>query len=121
MCNKNARDNYSDITGHWAEASIKEAMNNGWVDKSNIFRPNKSITRAEFVKVVNNAFGFNNETDIFFNDVNSNKWFYDQVCTAVGSGYINGYEDNTFRPNNYITREEVASIITCIKNLKMIT
>ena len=53
---QNRINNYSDINGHWAEKNIKLAMNNGWVTTSNIFRPNNSITRAEFITIVNNAY-----------------------------------------------------------------
>ena len=115
---KNAIDNYSDIKGHWAEASIRNAMNKGWVNNSNVFSPNNSTTRAEFIIIINNAFGFNNKATISFKDVKSDQWFYEHICTAFSSGYINGYEDNTFRPNNYITRQEAASIITSIINNK---
>lgn len=111
-------DNYCDITGHWAEKNINSAMNKGWVTKSNIFRPNNPITRAEFVAIVNNAFGFNKKANISFKDVKSNQWYYESIRVGVGEGYISGYENNTFNPNGYITREEAASIITTIKNNK---
>ncbi|HSH35840.1 S-layer homology domain-containing protein, partial [Schnuerera sp.] len=47
------------------------------------------------------------------------QWFYDTVQKASANGYITGYEDNTIRPNNPITREEVATIIARIMNLKL--
>ena len=115
---KNAIDNYSDITNHWAEKNISNAMEKGWVSKNKIFRPNNSITRAEFVTIINNAFGYSKKSDVFFNDVSSNQWFYEQIRVALGSEYISGYEDNTFKPNSPITREEAASIMTSIKNNK---
>ena len=102
-----------DILGHWAENQIEEAMEWGWIDS---FRPDDSITRAEFVKIVNRVFNFTEATDIKFNDVNINDWFYNEISIAVNSGYIDGYEDNTFKPNDKISRQEVAKIITTIKN-----
>lgn len=105
-----------DILGHWAENQIEEAMEWGWIDTSNSFRPDDSITRAEFVKIVNRVFNFTEATDIKFNDVNINDWFYNEISIAVNSGYIDGYEDNTFKPNDKISRQEVAKIITTIKN-----
>ena len=105
-----------DILGHWAENQIEEAMEWGWIDTSNSFRPDDSITRAEFVKIVNRVFNFTEATDINFNDVNRNDWFYNEISIAVNSGYIDGYEDNTFKPNDKISRQEVAKIITTIKN-----
>lgn len=108
----------SDIIGHWAESNIKQAMEDGWIDKSNIFRPNDSITRAEFVKIVNRKFGFKDTEDITFTDVDENSWYYNEVKIAVKAGYINGNGDNTFSPNKPITREEVAVIVTSIMNNK---
>ena len=109
-------NNFSDIENHWAESDIKEAMNQGWIDNSNKFRPEDSITRAEFIKIVNRKFGFSEKSEIKFSDVESNEWYYDEVCIAVNQGYINGNPDNTFRPNDKIKREDVAKIITSIMN-----
>ena len=109
-------NNFSDIENHWAESDIKEAMNQGWIDNSNKFRPEDSITRVEFIKIVNRKFGFSEKSEIKFSDVEPNEWYYDEVCIAVNHGYINGNPDNTFRPNDKIKREDVAKIITSIMN-----
>lgn len=108
-------NNYSDIKGHWAEDKIKNAMNNNWVAKSNIFRPNDAITRVEFITIINNVFKFENSTPVSFTDIDANSWYYKEICTAVANGYIGGYEDNTFRPNEKITREEASSMIARLK------
>lgn len=108
----------SDIIDHWAESNIKEAMENGWIDTTNTFRPNDSITRAEFIKIVNRKFNFTELEDISFTDVNKEAWYYEEVQKAFKAGYIKGNGDNTFKPNNPITREEVAVIITSIMNNK---
>ena len=108
----------SDIIDHWAESNIKQAMENGWIDTTNIFRPNESITRAEFIKIVNRKFNFTEAEDITFTDVDKDAWYYEEVKKAVKAGYIKGNGDNTFEPNNPITREEVAVIITSIMNNK---
>ncbi|MEG0180802.1 MAG: S-layer homology domain-containing protein [Peptostreptococcaceae bacterium] len=112
----NAISAFSDLDNHWAEDSIKEAMNAGWVDLSKIFRPDASITRAEFVKIINRAFGFTEQGEVNLNDVDKSMWYYNEVSIAISKGYINGYDDNTFRPNDNITREEVAKIISSIMN-----
>ena len=93
-------------------------MENGWIDATNTFRPNESITRAEFIKIVNRKFNFTEVTDVIFTDVNKDAWYYEEVKKAVKAGYIQGNGDNTFAPNNPITREEVAVIITSIMNNK---
>ena len=108
----------SDIIDHWAESNIKQAMENGWIDTTNTFRPNDSITRAEFIKIVNRRFNFTEVEDSTFTDVDKDAWYYEEVQKAVKVGYIKGNGDNTFEPNNPITREEVAVIITSIMNNK---
>lgn len=108
----------SDIIDHWAELNIKQAMKDGWIDTTNTFRPNDSITRAEFIKIVNRKFNFTEIEDITFTDVDKSAWYYQEVQKAVKAGYIKGYGDNTFKPNDKITREEVAVIITSIMNNK---
>ncbi|WP_373598644.1 S-layer homology domain-containing protein [Paraclostridium bifermentans] len=108
----------NDINGHWAQKEINQFIQNSYANGygDSTFRPDNIITRAEFVKLVNKYFGFNNKGISNFKDINQNNWYYDDVCIGVQAGYINGYEDNTFRPNNPITREEASKIIVSIKN-----
>ena len=113
-----ADDKVKDIDGHWAHNQISEFIKNSYAKgyEDNTFRPDKQITRAEFVKLVNKYFGFNDKEVSNFKDINKNNWYYNDVCIAIKAGYINGYEDNTFRPDKQITREEAAKIIVSIKN-----
>ncbi|CEO21250.1 IdeS/Mac family cysteine endopeptidase [Paraclostridium sordellii] len=113
-----ANPKLSDISGHWAKKEINQFISSGYVNgyEDNTFRPDNSITRAEFVKLVNKYFGFNSKEEINFSDINTNDWYYNDICIASKAGYINGYEDKTFRPNKTITREEVSKILISIKN-----
>ena len=113
-----ANPNLKDISGHWAKKEINQFISSGYVNgyEDGTFRPDNSITRAEFVKLVNKYFGFNNKEDIKFSDININDWYYNDICIASKAGYINGYEDKTFKPNKTITREEVSKILISIKN-----
>lgn len=116
--NVHADNKIKDIDGHWAEQQITHFIQNSYAKgyEDNTFKPDNQITRAEFVKLVNTYFGFNTKGISEFKDINQNNWYYDDVCIAIRAGYINGYEDNTFRPDNIITREEAAKIIISIKN-----
>lgn len=109
----------NDYSGHWAEKTIQAWFNKdmlkGYEDGS--FRPDTQITRAEFMTMVNNAFEFEEKAEISFSDVDSDDWFYKEVQKAVKAEYLIGYEDNTARPGNKITRQEAALIIARIKNL----
>ena len=108
-----------DIENHWAKTDIVYLMEKGIMEgySDRTFRPNRNITRAEFLKVVNNVFQFKEEADIAFKDVKENSWFYEDVKKAVAVGYIKGYEDETFRPNRPITREEASKIIAIASGL----
>lgn len=75
------------------------------------FRPDNQITRAEFVTMLMQ----NNDVQTFeelpFSDVSSDLWSADYIYSAYKAGYINGYEDGTFRPDSPITRAEAVKII----------
>lgn len=120
-----ANTKFNDINNHWAKATIQDFTNKGYINgyENNTFKPDGSITRAEFVTIVNKYFGYKYYEDRDYSDVNIgsdvsiNDWFYKDICTAKTIGYINGYEDNSTRPNNFLTREEAAKIITSIKSI----
>lgn len=82
------------------------------------FRPDAEITRAELCKIVNLIFGYTEkeENDPGFSDVTGD-WYYDYVMAAKKAGYVKGYDDGTFRPDNKITREETATILTRVANV----
>lgn len=120
----------NDFKNHWAKEYITDAMIDKWVVADSKFRPNDSITRAEFVRIINNAYGFDEgdvstkPKDTFrFQDVKQDAWYYQDIIKALEAGYISGYETVTtdaqgnkvvtreFKPNAPITRQEAASII----------
>lgn len=113
---------FIDINYHWAKDAILKFAAKGYIGgySDDTFRPENYITRAEFVKIVNGVFGlkqFDESKKLKFNDIKTSAWYYNDVCIGVEAGYINGYEDNTFRPNGKITRQEAASIVAKITKL----
>lgn len=105
---------------HWARTEIYEFINLGYIDGygDNTFRPENNITRAEFVKLVNRVFNFTKSKNVSFSDISSSDWYYKEIAIGVKAGYINGYENNTFKPNQNITREEAAKILAIILEVK---
>lgn len=103
----------SDIENHWARQDIIYLTGKGIIQgySDGTFRPNGSISRAEFLTMINKVFGYTEKTEISFTDVKKDDWFYDDVRKAVSVGYIQGYEDGTMRPNKPITREEASKMI----------
>ncbi|MDI4643719.1 immunoglobulin-like domain-containing protein [Cohnella hashimotonis] len=100
-----------DISGHWAEASILSMVGQGYVKgyPDGTFRPNAKVTRAEFVQLIVRAFGIA-EADASagaFRDA-ADHWARGAIAAARAAGIVDGYENGTFRPNEAITREQMA-------------
>jgi N-acetylmuramoyl-L-alanine amidase len=104
----------NDIENHWAKDYITSAFEKGLVSGygNGVFKPDNSITRAEFIQILYNVFGNGENGDISFSDVSENEWYYECVKWGVASGLISGYTDNTFGPNKEISREEAAAILS---------
>jgi hypothetical protein len=79
------------------------------------FGGNKKITRAEFVAIAARFMDAKDGT-VTFTDVSSSNWAYQYIATAVSYGWITGYADGTFKPNQYITRAEAITIINRMLN-----
>ncbi|MRN52275.1 S-layer homology domain-containing protein [Paenibacillus monticola] len=109
----------SDIKGHWAESQINTWIQKGLIKKyeDGSFKPDNSITRAEFFSLINRSFGFTEKAAISFSDVPSNHWAYSELAVAVKAGYITGYADGTIGPNKPISRQEVAVIVGRLLNV----
>lgn len=109
----------TDYEGHWAENTIKTWIDNGFIKgyPDGSFNPEGFVTRAEFVKMVNSSFGYIDNTDINFNDVLPNDWYYPEVQKAFKIGYITGVSNEKFLPNDKITREQAAVIVSKILEL----
>lgn len=105
-----------DMEGHWAEDYGVRLMNlgimNGYEDGT--FKLNGTITRAEFVKLlVTLRYGnYQTYTEEYFDDVPSDAWYYNYVCTAYEEGILEEKKGTEFRPADLITREEMVVMIT---------
>lgn len=110
----------TDIDKHWAKSEVMSFIESGYIDgyPNGTFKPDNNITRAEFVKLVNQAFGYTTQGSIKFKDVSSTSWYYKDLSIGINQGYIDGYPDNTFRPDAPISREEAAKIVTKITGVK---
>ncbi len=75
------------------------------------FAPGRQITRAEFVTMVTGFTTLDTEITQTFSDVPATSWAAAAVSTAAQLGWVNGYGDGTFLPNNPITRAEAVKVI----------
>ncbi len=108
-----AAKEFSDMSGHWSDTFVDYGVQKGYINgyDDGTFRPDRTVTRAEFSKMINTALGIKSESEAQFSDVKKSDWFYNEVLKAVYAGYVGGYEDGSFRPNNTITRQEAAVIL----------
>lgn len=79
------------------------------------FRPSDLITREEMVVMITKSLDLSGGR-ASFSDVSSKNEHYKEICAAVNSGIINGYEDGTFKPDNTATRGETAAMVCRILN-----
>lgn len=106
---------YSDVAaGSWYNIAVSTLSNMGILGgyEDGTFRPNASITRAEFAKI---AVSFFDWADVYavnsFVDVRDSAWYANYVAVAAELGLIEGYGGNVFRPDATITRAEACTII----------
>jgi len=110
---------YSDTNNHWAAQEIdllsaKEIIS-GYSDGS--FRPDRSITRAEFSKIIITSLNLAEEANNLLNvpsafrDIPASHWAKGYIELAYEFGIINGYADRTFRPESPIRRDELTTMI----------
>ena len=105
---------FSDVP---ADAWYAEAVNTlaslgmveGYADGT--FRPDNTITRAEFVTIAVGFADLEIDGEARFTDVARNAWYYPYIADACAYGWIGGYPDGSFRPDNTITRAEVTVIV----------
>lgn len=103
---------FSDVSEqHWAYNAITMVSDNGiMIGEGTLFRPDDTITRAEFVKILVKTFALENDIADIFEDVVPNDWFYQYVACAAGAGLVEG-TDGYFRPNDAITREDAIVLL----------
>ncbi len=121
---KTVSQQFSDVDSqHWAFADISALsalqIMTGYADGT--FAPEQSITRAEFCKIAAKAFGLTVAEDIApFADIAPNDWFYEPMLAAKSSGILRG-DGTDCRPNDVMTRAELAAFLYRIAGQQQIT
>lgn len=123
---KNITMSYKDKASipNWAVGYVQTAFEKGIIKdcyNGQTFLPSKSVTRAEMVTIVMNAFAFGKATEnihLFKDSLSIPSWAKGFVGKAYDLGLSKGYSDNTFKPNNSVTRAEACVIIMNSLDLK---
>ncbi|WP_193196164.1 S-layer homology domain-containing protein [Nostoc sp. MG11] len=113
---------FTDIVGHWAEVFIRALMSmdltHGFADGS--YQPDKPMTRAQYAALV--AVSFNptpKRPAPDFTDVPQNFWAYNALKIAASGGFVSGFSDRTFRPDQNVQRLQV--IVSLVNGLGLST
>lgn len=98
----------------WAGNIIKDLYSRGYINgyPDGSFHPDKHISRAEFIAIINKILGLSSHkpSPANFTDVSSSDWYYESVENAVNAGMVKGY-GTVFLPDQEISREELATIL----------
>lgn len=105
---------FTDVNeGDWFYDVVLYAYENGLMTgtSANTFAPNTATTRGMIVSMLARLEGVTSAESAGFTDVADNDWYATAVNWAASEGIVNGFEDDTFRPNDVITREQMAAIL----------
>ncbi|WP_010277949.1 leucine-rich repeat protein [Paenibacillus senegalensis] len=106
---------FNDTQSHWAQASIEQAVQAGIVSgyPDGSFKPNAPVTRAEFTIMLIRALKLEGEgSAVRFTDESSiGQWAQSAIAIAVQRGIISGFPDGSFRPNEPISRVQMAVML----------
>lgn len=98
----------------WFAESVTYVRNKGWMNgmTETTFEPQRSITRGMIVTILYRSEGAPDvKNENLFSDVDEASYYSDPIKWACENGIVNGYDKNTFAPNDEITREQFATIL----------
>lgn len=101
----------------WYASEVNTFASAGIIDRTTYFYPNNYITRAEMVELIYRLSGSPEVTtsQVYFLDI-SNTQSNNAIRYCASQGWISGYPDNTFRPYNYMSRDEVVTMMCRVLN-----
>ena len=112
---------FSDVDTSTLEGTaIYKLVEHGIIDGmgDGTFLPKGTLTRAQFCKMVNLIWNYTKPAAVGFTDVLAEHWYYDHALIGKEAGYINGFEDGSFRGELPVTREQACAIVSRIAKLK---
>ncbi len=113
-----ANVSFTDVSGHWAWTNgqipylVEKGVLNGYKQTNGtyMFKPDAAVTRAEFIKMLDETFGLTEEKSVKYKDVDLSDWFYVYYARAEAQGYLINYGTYAY-PDNEITREEATALL----------
>jgi hypothetical protein len=104
---------FADIEGHWAVNDILVATYRNLIDgyDNYLFKPDKTITRAEAAAILVRGFKLSKPKTISYTDLSPSHWAYPYVSKAAQAGIVEGYPDQSFAPDQPVTRMEMTAMM----------
>ena len=98
---------------HWAHEAIQMLASRQLVKgyTNDEFRPERMITRAEFTAMIVRALSLESDTKSSFTDVKTDSWYAPYIDAAYESNIVRGHTETSFRPEEHITREQMAAMV----------
>ncbi|WP_438348508.1 MucBP domain-containing protein [Paenibacillus sp. FA6] len=112
---------YGDVeSSRWSNKHIATMENAGIITgyQDGTFKPGQQITRAEFAAIASRFDNLNEQENTLFSDIKDH-WAAKYIVSAANKGWIKGYPDGQFKPNQYITRAEAMAFINSVLNRKV--
>lgn len=112
---------FIDMIDHWGEEYVcflyGQDVVEGYSERN--YFPNDYITRAEFLKIslLNLGYVVSSKQAYEFSDISPGDWYYQYITYAHFQGFVEGYQDGTFRPNDKITRAEAVQMTMQIADI----
>lgn len=106
---------FSDANDEWYSAAVNYVVEKKLISgyPNGTFKPNESITRAEFAQMISGYIKTEKTNKSDFNDVKDH-WAKDAIDKLNGNKNVSGYPDGTFKPNEKITRAEAVTILNSV-------
>lgn len=109
---------YSDEPSEWAKEAVEYVKEKGWLKgrTEEYFYPMSNLTRAEFATIISRILSLENyKAETYKYTDTAGHWAEKSISLVSACGYMNGYEDGSFKPQKFITREEVAKVLSIMK------
>lgn len=109
-------DVFPDTKGHWAENEINLAVSHGLMNgyPDGYFLPNRAVTREEIAVMLQRVLQYEYQGNVrktSFSDVSEERWSYGEITALIQGGILSGYPDGTFRPEQFLSRGEMAHLL----------
>ncbi len=111
-----AKNQFPDTQNHWAEKEMDLAvyygLMNGYPDGT--FQPNRAVTREEIAVILQRILQYESngtKRTASFSDVTDERWSYHEITALIDAGLFSGYPDGTFRPEQFLSRGEMAHLL----------